>query len=86
MKRCDSAGVHWSIALLKFPCTSGPDGESLSCLMGSQFCGIFPMIDKVANNIYSGKFSDRKLKEKEKFDDKYSRTLKPFTLNPPSHI
>ena len=28
MKRCDSAGVHWRIALLKFHCTPGPDGES----------------------------------------------------------
>ena len=35
MKRCDSAGVHWGIALLKFLCTPGPDGVSPSDLMGS---------------------------------------------------
>ena len=40
------------------------------------------MIEKVTNNdVYSDKFSDRRLKEKEKFDNKHSRTLKPFTLN-----
>ena len=31
--------------------------------------------------MYSDKLSDRKLKEKEKFDNKHSRTLKPFTLD-----
>ena len=82
MKRYDSVGVYWRIALLKFLCTPGPDGVSPSSLMGRQFCGILPMIEKVTNNnVYSGKFSDRKLKEKEKFDDKHSRTLKPFILN-----
>ena len=40
------------------------------------------MIEKVTNNdVYSDKFSDRKLKEKEKFDNKHSRTSKPFTLD-----
>ena len=53
MKRCDSACVHWRIALLGFLCTPGPDGVSLSSLMGRQFCGILPMIEKVANNMYS---------------------------------
>ena len=82
MKRCDSAGVHWRIALLEFLCTPGPDGLSHSSLMGRQSCGILPMIEKVTNNdVYSDKFSDRKLKEKERFDNKHSRTLKPFTLN-----
>ena len=80
MKRCDSAGVHWRIALLQFLCTPGPDGESPSSLMGSQFRGILPMIDKVANNTYSNKFSDRKDKEKEKFDKKHSRELKPLLV------
>ena len=82
MKRSDSAGVHWRIALLEFLYTPGPDGVSPSSLMGRQFRGILPMIEKVTNNdVYSDKFSDRKLKEKEKFDDKHSRTLKPFALN-----
>ena len=82
MKRCDSAGVHWRIALLEFLCTPGPDGISPSSLMGRQFHGILPMIETVTNNdVYSDKFSDRKLKEKEKFDNKHSRTLKPFTLD-----
>ena len=82
MKRCDSAGVHWRIALLEFLCTPGPDGISPSNLMGRQFRGILLMIEKVANNdVYSDKFLDRKLKEKEKLDNKHSRTLKPFTLN-----
>ena len=65
MKRCDSTGVHWRIALLDFLCTPGPDGESPSSLMGRQFHGILPMINKAANNIHSAKFSDRKDKEKE---------------------
>ena len=80
MKRCDSAGVHWRIALLEFLCTPGPGGESLSRLMGRQFHGILPMINKVANNIYSDKFSDRKDKKKEKFDTKHSRELKPLLV------
>ena len=79
MKRCDSAGVHWRIALLEFLCTPGSDGVSPSSLMGRQFCGILPMICKVANNIYSDKFSDRKDK-KEKFDMKHSRELKPLLV------
>ena len=82
MKIYDSTGVHWRIAFLEFLCTPGPDDVSPSSLMGRQFCGILLMIEKVINNdMYSDKFSDRKLKEKEKFDDKHSRTLKPFTLN-----
>ena len=43
-KRCDSAGVHWRIALLEFLCTPGPDSESPSSLMGRQFRGILPMM------------------------------------------
>ena len=34
MKRCDTAGVHWRIALLEFLCSPGPDGVSPSSLMG----------------------------------------------------
>ena len=52
----------------------------LSSLMGRQFHGILPMIDKVANNTYSDKFSDRKDKEKKKFDTKHSRELKPLLV------
>ena len=48
--------------------------------MGRQFHGILPMIDKVTNNTYSDKFSDRKDKEKEKFDTKHSRELKPLLV------
>ena len=82
MKRCDSAGVHWRIALLEFLCTPGPDGVSPSSLMCRQFHTILPVIEKVTNNdVYSDKFSDRKLQEKEKFDNKHSKTLKPFTLD-----
>ena len=80
MKRCDSACVHWRIALLEFLCTPDPDDEILSSLIGRQFCGILPMINKVANNIYSDKFSDRKDKEKEKFYMKHSRKLKPLLV------
>ena len=80
MKRCDSAGVQWRIALLKFLCTPGPDGVSPSSLKGRQFHGILPMIDKVTNNTYSNKFSDRNDKEKEKFDMKHSRELKPLLV------
>ena len=80
MKCCDSAGVHWPIALLEFLCTPGPDGISPSDLMGRQFRGILPMVDKVTNNIYSDEFSDRKDKEKEKFDTKHSRELKPLLV------
>ena len=54
MKRCDSAGVHWRIALLEFLCIPGPDGVSPSSLMGRQFHGILLMIEKVTNNdVYS---------------------------------
>ena len=82
IRRCDSANVHWRITLLELLCTPGPDNVSPSSLMGRQFCGLLPMIEKVSNNdVYSDKFSDRKFKEKEKFDNKHSRTLKPFTLN-----
>ena len=80
MKCCNSASVYWRIALLKFLCTPGPDGESPSSLMGRQFHGILPMIDKVKNNTYSDKFSDRKDKEKEMFDVKHSRELKPLLV------
>ena len=80
MKCCDSAGIHWRIALLEFLCTPGPDGTSPSDLMGRQFCGILPMVDKVTNNIYSNEFSDRKDKEKKKFDTKHSRELKPLLV------
>ena len=80
MKRCDSAGVHWHIALLEFLCTPGPDGISPSDLMGRQFRGILPMVDKVTNNTYSNEFLDRKDKEKEKFDTKHSRELKPLLV------
>ena len=78
MKHCNSTGVHWRIALLEFLCTPGPDSESPSSLMGGQFRGILPVMDKVINNTYSNKFSDRKDKEKEKFDMKHSRELKPL--------
>ena len=80
MKRCDSAGVHWRIALLEFLCTQRPDGESSSSLMGRQFHGILPMINKVANNMYSDKFSDRKDKEKERFDMNHCREIKPLLV------
>ena len=80
MKCCDSTGVHWHIALLEFLCTPGPDGISPSDLMGRQFHGILPMVDKVTNNIYSDEFSDRKDKEKKKFDTKHSRELKPLLV------
>ena len=49
--------------------------------MGRQFHGILPMINKVTNNTYSDKFSDRKVKEKEKFDTKHSRELKPLLVS-----
>ena len=80
MKHCDRTGAHWCIALLEFLCTPGPDGISPSDLMGRQFRGILPMVDKVANNIYSDEFSDRKDKEKEKVDTKHSRELKPLLV------
>ena len=74
MKCCNSAGVHWHIALLQFLCTPGPDGRSPSELLGRQFRGILPMID--TNNVNSDKFVVRKDKEKEKFDDKHLKELK----------
>ena len=80
IKCCNSAGVYWRIALLEFLCTPGPDGVFPSSLIGRQFHGILPMINKVTNNTYSDKFSDRKDKEKEKFDTKHSRGLKPLLV------
>ena len=77
MKRCNSACVHWHIAL-EFLCTPGPDGCSPSELIGRQFCGILPMID--TNTVNSDKFIARKDKEKEKFDDKHPRELKPLLV------
>ena len=78
MKHCNSAGVHWHMALLEFFCTSGPDGHSPSELLGRQFHGILPMID--TNTVNSDKFAMRKDKEKEKFDDKHPRELKPLLV------
>ena len=63
MKCCNSAGVHWCIALLEFLCTPGPDCHSHSEFLGRQFCGIFPMIN--TNTVNSDKFAVRKDKEKE---------------------
>ena len=80
MKCCDSAGVHWRIALLEFLCTPGADGVSPNDLMGKQFHGILPMVAKVTNNIYSDEFSERKDKGKKKFDTKHSRELKPLLV------
>ena len=78
MKCCNSAGVHWHIALLEFHCTPGPDGCSTSELLGRQFCGILPVID--TNTVNSDKFIARKDKEKENFDDKHPRELKPLLV------
>ena len=78
MKCCNSAGVRWHIALLEFLCTPGQDGHSLSELLGRQFHGILPMID--TNTVNSGKFAVRKDKEREKFDDKHPRELKPLLV------
>ena len=78
MKHCNSAGVHWHIALLEFLCTPGPGGCSPSELLGTQFCGILPMID--TNTVNSNKFAARKDKEKEKFDNKHPRELKPLLV------
>ena len=78
MKHCKSAGVHWHIALLEFLCTPSPDGHSPSELLGRQFCGILPMID--TNTVNSDKFAARKDKEKEKFDNKHPRELKPLLV------
>ena len=38
------------------------------------------MLNKVTNNTYSDQFLDRKDKEKEKFDMKHSRELKPLLV------
>ena len=38
------------------------------------------MIDKVTNSTYSDTFSDRRLKEKKKFDDKHPRELKSLLV------
>ena len=78
MKHCNSAGVHQHIALLEFLCTPGPDGHSPSELLGRQFRGILPMIN--TNTVNSSKFAVRKNKEKEKFDDKHPRELKPLLV------
>ena len=66
MKCCDSAGVHWRIALLEFLCTPGPDGISPSDLMGRQFRGILPMVDKVTNNTYSNEFWTEKTRRRKR--------------------
>ena len=68
MKCCKSVGVHWRIALLEFLCTPGPDGHSSSELLGRQFCGIL------------SEFIVRKDKEKEKFDAKHPKELKPLLV------
>ena len=78
MKRCNSTGVHWRIALLEFLCILGSDGCSPSELLGRQYHGILPMID--TNTVNSDKFAVRKDKEKEKFNDKHPRELKPLLV------
>ena len=57
MKYCNSAGVHWHIALLQFLCTPGPDGRSPRELLSRQFHGILPMID--TNTVNSDKSAER---------------------------
>ena len=78
MKCCNSAGVHWHITLLEFLGTPGPDGHSPNELLGRQFHGILPMID--TNTVNSDMFAVRKNREKEKFDDKHPRELKPLLV------
>ena len=78
MKCCNSVGVHWHIALLEFLCTPGLDGHSPSELIGRQFCGILPMID--TNIVNSNECMVWKDKEKEKFDDKHPKELKPLLV------
>ena len=65
MKWCYSAGVHWCIALLEYPCTPSPDGELTSQLIGRQFRSIMPIINDYANNINVDHFADRKDKQKK---------------------
>ena len=78
MKCCNSAGVHWHITLLEFLCTPSSDGCSPSELLGRQFHGILPIIN--TNTVNSDKFIARKDKEKERFDDKHPRELKPLLV------
>ena len=82
MKWYNSAGVHWRIALIEFLCSSGPDGKSPSDLLGRQFRGILPMVDSCVNiNVDFDCFTDRKFKEKEIFDHKHNKELKPLIID-----
>ena len=70
MKRCHSAGVSWRLALIEFLSTPGPDGKSPSELCGPQFKGILPILNPIVNEKDADLFTERKEKEKVKFDTK----------------
>ena len=75
MKWCHNAGVSWRLAAVEFLSTPGPDEKSLAELCGCQFKGIMPILNPKVNEKDADLFSERKEKEKLKFDTKSKKLL-----------
>ena len=81
MKCFYSASVHWRLAVLKYLCTPGLNGESPSKLLKKQFRGIMPMLNDSSSCISdANKLAERRKEEKEKFDARHQRELKPLII------
>ena len=71
--------MSWRLALIKFLSTPGPDGKSPSELLyGCQFKGILLILNPEVNEKDTDLFSERKEKEKIKFDVKSKQLLVLF--------
>ena len=79
MKRCYSGSVSWRLALIKFLSTPDPDGWSAAELCGHQFKGIMPVLNPKVNETEADLLSERKEKEKIRFDAK-SKQLPVFFI------
>ena len=79
MKRCHSAGVSWTLALIKFLAIPGLDRKSPSELLsGCQFRSILPALGPKVNEKDSDLFSEWKQKEKMKFGMKSKQLQELF--------
>ena len=82
MKCCYSASIHWRIALLEYLCTPSPNGKSPSELLNRQFRDIMPMLSDSSSCISdANKLAERRKEEKEKFDARHQRELKPLVIS-----
>ena len=81
MKHCYSASVHWRLALLEYLCTPSPNSKSPSELLFRQFRGIMPMLSDSSSYVSdANKLAEWRKEEKEKFDARHQRELKPLVI------